>query len=68
MGDGRTPLNRAYAAVSALDTSLCHNETRPPDCWRPVLFMERGPPPPRFPQNADRPFRIMEENGRSVMV
>ena len=71
MGDGRTPLIGSDARTPAPGTPPCTmtgTETGRQQRWRPVLFMERGPPPPRFPQNADRPFRIMEENGRSVMV
>ena len=68
MGDGRTPLIGSDARTPAPDTPPYHNEKRPPVLLAPVPLCRKGKNPPRFPQNADRPFRIMEENGRSVMV
>ena len=68
MGDGRTPLIGSDARTPAPDTPPYHNEKRSPGLLAGGPLCTKGKNPPPFPPKAVRPFRIMEENGRSVMV
>ena len=71
MGDGRTPLIGSDVRTPAPGTPPCTmtgTETGRQTAGGRFFLWKGVHPPPRFPQNADRPFRIMEENGRSVMV